>query len=329
MGSLAVRSVLIVLSAAIVSLTGAKPLLFIGQDVTSINSYVNCVNGGNAPEGMTTYTGIRDSGSLGGLEMPVTYGAGDLCARCLMNSYPSSALAIGLDLVDTVGSIAAGNHDDTITQLAQFIKQANRQVYLRIGYEAEMAHNHYDPTDYKAAFRRIVEGIRNNGVTNVIFVWQLGTSALGTFKGLNPIEWWPGADVVDWVGGSYFVFHQSSWDGLMSIARQYGKKVMICEAAPQGYDLRAGDIADTLGNGEDRMFVGADEQWNRWFAPFFDYIRYHSEVVDLVQAVAYISADWNSQPMWAPGAGNGYWGVTSIEANAEIQMKWLDAWNQL
>lgn len=325
MGSLAVCFALIVLSAVIASSTDAKPLLFIGQDTDSINSYVSCVNGGNAPEGMTTYTGIRDSGSLGGLETQVNYGAGNVCARCLMNSYPSSALAIGLDLVDTVGSIAAGNHDDTIAQLAEFIKQANRQVYLRIGYEAEMAHNHYDPTDYKAAFRRIVEGIRKMGVTNVVFVWQLGTSFLGTYNGLNPMEWWPGEDVVD-VGGSYFVFHQSSWDGLMGIARQFGKKVMICEAAPQGYDLRAGDIADVLGNGEDRMYVGAGEQWNRWFAPFFDYIRYHS---DTVEAVAYISADWNSQPLWAPGAGNGYWGVTSIEANGEIQMKWLDAWNQL
>lgn len=313
MGSKAGCSALILLAATITISTHAIQL-FIGQDVDSIDAYVSYVNGGGAPAGVTTYTAIRDSGSLEGLHTTVNYGAGNICATCLLNSYPTAALAIGLDLVDTLASIAAGNHDGTVAQLAEFIKQTNRQVYLRIGYEAEMPHNRYDPTEYRAAFRRIVEGIRNNGATNIIFVWQLGTSAI-TYNGLDAMEWFPGSDVVDWVGGSYFAFEQGPWDKLLGLARAYGKRVMICEATPRGYDLREGTIDD----GSSRPFVGATEQWNRWFGPFFAFIGANSDVIDVV---AYISADWDTQSLWSE-----YWGDTSIEANGEIKMKWLDAWS--
>ena len=39
--------------------------------------------------------------------------------------------------------------------------------------------------------------------------------------------------------------------------------------------------------------------------------------------MAYINADWQSQPQWTwPDAGNGYWGDTRIEADATITANW-------
>jgi hypothetical protein len=302
-----------------------SPQLFIGQDVDSIDSYVQNVNGGMAPKGFTTYTGLRDGtgASLLGLTSQTNYGAGNICAKCLLEKYPSARLAIGLDLVGTLGSIAAGNHDRHLDSLSDFLAAAGRTVYLRIGYEADMAHNRYEPGQYIAAYRRVAEHIQNKrGLKNVIFVWQLGTSALGTYMNRDVMSWWPGEDVVGMVGASFFEFDRQSFDRMESIARRFGKKVMICEAAPQGADLRARTVASTNGYGSGMRQVSSSEQWDRWFVPFFDYIKSKS---DLVTVVSYINADWSSQPMWSQGAGHGYWGVSSIEADAEIKRRWLAA----
>jgi Glycosyl hydrolase family 26 len=226
------------LLATLASCAQSKPLIFIGQDSASIDNYANSMGGDVA--GVTSYTGLRDQagGSLLGLRSKTNYGAGDICAQCLLDKYPNAQLALGLDLVGVLDSINKGSHDSNLDDLADFLGQTGRTVYLRIGYESDMSHNGYASEPYRAAYRRIAKHIRDKrGLRNVKFVWQLGTSNLGTYQGQDVMSWWPGADVVDLVGGSYFVYHASSWDRLLSIGRKYNKPVMICESSPQGMDL--------------------------------------------------------------------------------------------
>ena len=55
-------------------------------------------------------------------------------------------------------------------------------------------------------------------------------------------------------------------------------------------------------------------------ASFFSFIRQNK---DVVKAVSYINAVWDSQELWAAPYANGYWGDSRVQANSEISKKWL------
>lgn len=82
---------------------------------------------------------------------------------------------------------------------------------------------------------------------------------------------------------------------------------MMAEAAPQGYRLAALTYAQTPQT--------VEAIWQNWYAPFFQFVHDNN---DVVRAVAYINADWDSQPMWS----DGNWGDTRLQANADIQKLW-------
>ena len=63
-----------------------------------------------------------------------------------------------------------------------------------------------------------------------------------------------------------------------------------------------------------------DAIWQEWFAPFFAYVEANR---DIIRAVAYVNADWDSQSMWAAPYAEGYWGDSRIQANTEISRRWL------
>ncbi len=299
-----------------------KTLLFVGQDLGSIAGYVRGV--APDPGGVTTYTDLSEKPGkrlLASLRTLVDYGAGELHAQRLLETYPHAALAIGLFLVDGSGTnldhVADGTHDALIDELGGFLRAAKRPVYLRIGYEFDGAWNHYDPVKYKAAFRHIALRLRAGGGDDVAFVWQSATYRLGRYRGLPLDAWYPGDDVVDWMGSSYFKFAPGPHEELLALARRRRKPVMIAEAAPQGYDLEALTFSD---DGERFVPRTAEQIWREWYAPFFAFVRANA---DVVRAVAYIDCDWQAQRLWASGA-QGYWGDSRIEANALVRRRWLE-----
>lgn len=146
--------------------------------------------------------------------------------------------------------------------------------------------NRYEPEAYKLAYRRIVTRLRNNGVKNFAAVWQSATSSLGTFGGRRIWDWWPGDEYVDWAGMSYFVPHAPSMNALLGAARYKGIPVLICEAAPQGYDIAHGTVA-SINAARDRRPSAPDEIWNRWYAPFFTFVR---ENYDIIRGIAYVGS---------------------------------------
>jgi hypothetical protein len=301
-------------------------LFFVGQDLESIDEYASNVAGGDRPCGVTTYTTIQSppGRSLHGLGASVEYGAGTVHAGALLERFPNSMLAVGLDIVDrsgrTLRSIANGSLDRDIDALGEFIVRAERPVFLRIGYEFEGPWNHYLPEQYVAAFRKIVTHLRDvRKVSNFVSVWQSATSRHGTYGGRPITAWWPGADVVDWLGSSYFEFHPRAWNDLASMATKHRKPVLICESAPQGYDLGLRTHGSTTGDGGDTRRVSQSHIWRRWFAPYFEFIYANKHII---RGVAYINCHWKSQAMWSPGGGNGYWGDSRVNVASEIQSKW-------
>lgn len=144
-------------------------------------------------------------------------------------------------------------------------------------------------------------------MSNVAFVWQSATSR--HCGRANIQAWWPGTEYVDWMGASWFEFHEASWNALVAMARRWRKPLFICESAPQGYDLKAGTRASCTGNGSDRQKIAEDVIWQEWFDPLFRFVLANR---DLVGALAYINCNWDSQGMWGPPYVSGYWGDSRV-----------------
>jgi len=278
-----------------------KVLLIMGQDLGAIGGFSTPNNDGyvdhfeQIPAGFTTYTSLS---KLEGLDSLADYGAGDVCARDILNNpkFDQTVLSIGLWLVGQLDDINTGKLDENIDKLSVWLKATNRPVYLRIGYEFNLPFNQYEPSAYKAAYKYLVEKMRDHGVDNVAYVWQ--SEGSGTKDEI--LEWYPGDEYVDWL--SYSHFHNKG-EGIIELAREKSLPVMIAEATPQGSFLTE---------------VNGGEIWNEWYAPLFEHIEKHD---DVIQALCYINTNWDAQSMWHDQG----WGDSRIQVNSRVKSNWLSA----
>jgi len=276
-----------------------KTSLILGQELGAVGGfpgehdqgYVDYVG---MPAGVTIYTDLMFPWSL---QFPVNFGSGILCGPCYLDNpaFDGTMMAIGLYMVNDLPNVASGARDANIKLLGDFIKSSARPVLLRIGYEFDGSWNGYAPALYVQAFRRIMDRLRAQGVTNVAAVWQ--SSGYTTSKS-TLLRWYPGDEYVDWVAYSYFKQSNPS-GGMMTIARERGKPVMIAESTPQR-NLSLGDPI---------------VHWNTWFAPFFAHIHANA---DVIKSVAYINTRWFDQAAWGVG-----WGDSRVQIRPEIKALWI------
>ncbi len=275
-----------------------KCLFFIGQDLQATGGLENYTDGYcdhfEVPAGVTVYTGFSPgTESYGyiqkgndGLKSVANWGAEDNCAQYYIDSenYKHSVLAIGLAMVDHEKEVANGNRDYLIKELGSWIKGIERPVFLRIGYEFDgWQWNHYNRKAYLKAWERIHAIFKEMEVTNVAFVWQ----SKGQGSGQEILEeWYPGDDLVDWCGYSYF--HNPD-EEMLTFARKHNKPVFIAEASP--VLMNNGRFSNTdLANPEI-----AKKAWEEWFEPFFETLNDNQ---DVIKAFSYINVNWKIQPMW-------------------------------
>jgi len=180
-----------------------KVLLILGQDLSSVSGYARSGRY-PTPGGVTTYLAFYNLlsssdptfGALGEdpagtpIGYDVGWGAGRLNANSAALAFPGSALVIGLSMAEgnprfswahgELANIGRGQHDDKIRRLARFCRDIKTPIYLRIGYEFDGAWNRgYENTDdYIGAFRRIVDVMRAEAVSNVAYVWQASASPI-------------------------------------------------------------------------------------------------------------------------------------------------------
>ena len=195
-------------------------------------------------------------------------------------------------MVDQIKKIARGKHDEASIRLAQWIKQSERPVFLRIGYEFEGEWNGYKPRDFINAWRHIVEVFDDQGVENVAYVWQSAGINLPNIE-----DWYPGDEYVNWVGYSHFD-GPNPGQRMREFAVAHNKPIMIAEATPK-VDLKV---------------VAGTTIWEQWYAPLFDRIYEN----DQIKALAYINTFWDQQPMWF---GQG-WGDSRLQINEFVQAAW-------
>jgi hypothetical protein len=317
------------------------------------------------PDGLTAYLDFYDilkPGDFGGLgidaageqlDFELSWGAGPNSAYLTATDFGVSDIAIGLSITENehpggLKKIVDGLHDDEIRQLAAFAAMVDGRVYLRTGYEFDGAWNEgYSDADlYIAAYRRIVDVLREEGADNVEFVLQASAAGVDEIidGGHEDISrWYPGDEYVDWLALSWFmnpdersIVPQENFtplspgelsDEVLQLAREKGKPVMIAEASPQAMDLNENFTAhhSPLWDGEptsDQQSMTDEEIWDYWFAPLFAYMEDNR---DVIHALAYINVDWDSQPMWGSPYANGFWGDTRLETNPELARRFNEA----
>ncbi len=290
--------------------------LFVGQDLTTIDDYAAAVA---PPSGVVSYTSLA---GLEGLSSSSDTGGGPMYLDRLAATYPDAPIALGLYLVNELDSINSGALDAQITTLGVTLARYPVPVLLRAGYEFDAPWSHYDPDAYKRAFVRIRSGIRAAGATRVELVWQSAASCGPTYDGAPVDSWYPGDDAVDLVACSYFAQSACQFSPvktMLHLAREHQKPFLIAESAPQGYDLALGTFSS---NGLDPVSKPSTQIVSEWYTPYFDLIAANS---DVIRAVSYIDADWNTQGMWGPPYANGYFGDSRVQANPELLSVWRGA----
>ncbi len=301
-------------------------LLIIGQDINSIADYNSAFD--KVPAGHSGYTSMNN---LEGLSSACTdYGTGVHHAAGLASSYPNSTIAIGLYLVDQLDGINNGSLDNNMNTLIDELVALNKPVYLRFGYEFDGPWNHYEPGAFKSAWIKLHDRIKaKNAQNKIAMVWQSACYCSGTYNN-HPIgAWYPGDQYVDLIGLSIFTAadcNYSAVDNMVNFARNHSKPVIVCESTPQGYDLSDNTVAPVMGsNVGQKSPVSADEIWNKWYQPFFNYIENNE---DIIRGVTYINANWDSQGMWDHPYDQGYWGDSRVQANNTIKTKWTNEINK-
>ena len=290
-----------------------KVLVFAGQDNASVggtakydDGYVENVG---VPGGVTHYVYFSEGwtnefkrtfpiGEVAGLNRETEWASGPMHQKAYLDSIVLKRCVMHVSISMEGGceaKVADGSFDHLIDEFVEFIgAYPDRPFLIRIGYEFDGVWNDYDPKNFKLAFRRIVDALREKKLDNFAIVYA---SSSGVKEGQFE-QYDPGEDYYDWVGYSWWGGEK---DGKVALdfARRVGKPVFIAEATARGHYFDKED---------------PESVWNSWFTKFFNHIKSN---LDVIRAVSYINADWDSQEMW-----DG-WGQTRLETSPVLTQRWL------
>jgi hypothetical protein len=133
-------------------------------------------------------------------------------------------------------SIADGSHDAEVRAQADSLRDSAVPMILVFHHEADIAPGFGTATDFVAAFRHYVSVFRAENATNIAYAVVLVPP---TFA--NPAAWYPGDDVVDWIGTDAYNFAACapglpSWRSLAQVADSFhrwgaarGKPLLLAE----------------------------------------------------------------------------------------------------
>jgi hypothetical protein len=244
-------------------------------------------------------------------------GMADMKARGYIPHLDISLFGLGAD-DEQVGVdsalVGSDRYDGRVRDLARAVRSIEGPVLLRIGGEFNGDWSPYTAFDYPAAYRKIVEIFRAEGVTNAAYIWCYHPDGPADFADVDPergARWYPGDDVVDWFGLDVFDADDFSGprerdgtllpagrsEAFLRMALEHGKPVIVAEASPAFVGLTP-DPAD------------GESDWNAWFAPFFRFLEANPNI----QAFHYISVDWSRVGHY----GEMGWKDARIEVNPLI-----------
>lgn len=204
-------------------------------------------------------------------------------------------------------------YDWIIDSMITLCKLFGKGFFLRIGGEFNGSWNGYHPYLYVTMFRKIVDMFARAGLRDSIAtIWCYEPDAPNDFDSVDSqgYRWYPGDEYVDWFGldvfdASHFDISLPDFDNrgitekgkserFLAMARTKGKPVYLNETSAKGINI-TNDLSDGMND------------WNNWFAKFFEFIDSHTEI----KGFNYINANW--PPSAYPG-----WGDARIQNNTFI-----------
>jgi hypothetical protein len=160
-------------------------------------------------------------------------------------------------------SIANGNRDEEIRTKARVLKSLGVSVYLAFHHEPEDERTIDEDSprcgsfkNYRNAWRRVVEVFREEGATNVSFVWCLLGS---TFAKGEADFWYPGDDVVDIVSADAYNWFGTDEGRVSLVWRSFAEAFQAAYAWATG--RRKPFWVGETGTLEDPKDPGRKAQW--------------------------------------------------------------------
>jgi mannan endo-1,4-beta-mannosidase len=114
----------------------------------------------------------------------------------------------------SLSAIAAGQYDGYLRSYASSVRSFGAHVVISFGHEMNgrwysWGYTRTSPAVFVAAWRHIVKVFRQQGATNVTWLWTVNiVDKSGRIP--NPARWWPGGAYVNWVGIDGY-YYQPSW----------------------------------------------------------------------------------------------------------------------
>lgn len=104
-----------------------------------------------------------------------------------------------------------------LAAMAARVRDLGQPVLLIYHDEAQNDESFGTPDEFVAAWRRVVTSFRDAGADNAVWVWSLSSGGYPT----QADDWYPGDDVVDWIGSSGFNWYNgdpsSAWRTFSSV----------------------------------------------------------------------------------------------------------------
>jgi mannan endo-1,4-beta-mannosidase len=137
-------------------------------------------------------------------------------------NFARSAASRGAITLDQIGatnvpleSIVRGKYDHYLRSYAAEVKAFGRQVIVSFDHEMNgswysWGYQHQSAAEFIAAWRHIVNLFREQGTTNVTWLWTVNVINTYNNRIPDPVRWWPGSSYVDWVGIDGY-YYNSSW----------------------------------------------------------------------------------------------------------------------
>ncbi len=298
-----------------------KTLVFIGQDNRGVFDYLAA--GMAKPAGYSHYIAFDRPGEDGERQIPglweetaSDWGAGPVCLECAIlydQNIDWSDSVVHLSIWFAQSNLAqlfgSGGGDALIRELAEFMNQYDHiPFFLRPGYEFDFQYmgNGITAEQYRAAYRRIIDVLRDNQVDNFTSVFSAAViDGVGgnTARYEDWVAYYPGNDYVDWIGYSLFSNSNiSDTSAGVRFAEDVNKPLFLSEATPRGFQITE-DNHETV--------------WNNYLANMFSHTE-DNDLAEQVKALAYINTSWDCQREWA---GDG-WGDTRIENSDSLAAIW-------
>jgi hypothetical protein len=135
--------------------------------------------------------------------------------------------------------VASGRWDSVIDERAQDVQDLGRPILMSFCHEpGGHPSSSGSPSDFVAAWRHVVDRFRQDGVTNVAWVWTLTAYS---FRTGSAGQYFPGDGWVSWVGGGgytniacpWLTTGWTSWNGVFgaanTFARDHGLPLIVAE----------------------------------------------------------------------------------------------------